>query len=389
MNRKNRMETAGILSLSLLLTSAYSISACLPDMLNSFNDYARSDIELLISIPAMAMAFMIALSPFIVGKMNKRVLISCGLTVIGVAGCVPAFFPSYPLIFVSRILLGIGIGLINTRAVSLIGERFSGNQKARLMGIRGSMETLGQAGLTFLAGQLLVFGWKYSFLVYSVAFVVLLFYLIFVPIEERKILPEDYSSNAGQEYRLKRCDYVRIFCYAILGGLMVSANCVISLRIPSLIIEADMGTGADGATILSLSVLAGFLGGFALGKLTEKWKQLTFSVSAVISAVGMLMIFFANGALFTTFGAVISGFFIAICISCCFNNVSDNIPKEALNTANAAVLIGCNLGSSATPFFLRMIDAWKNAITAGFLIYAIVLLSAGLGFFVCIVKKKG
>lgn len=390
MNKKNHMETLGILSLSLLLTSAYSISGCLPEMLNSFSHYTRSEVEFLISVPAMAMVIMVALSPFISKRINERIVVSTGLIVIGVAGCIPCFFPWYPLVFASRIILGIGIGLVNTRAVSLIGERFSGNQKAKLMGIRGSMETLGQAVLTFLAGQLLVFGWNYAFFIYSTSFIVLLYYLAFVSREDKCVSPEDNAvspkDRLKQTYRGKGCDWTKILPYAFLGGLMVSANCVVSLRIPSMIAEANLGTGSDGATILSISVLAGFLGGFVLGKLVEKLKQFTLPFSSLMAAIGMLLIAFASGMISVTFGTVIIGFFIAICISCCFNSVSENTPKEALNTANSAVLIGCNLGSSATPFFLQIISKWSNEISAGFLVYAVVLVFAGLVYLLSLAK---
>ena len=210
--------------------------------------------------------------------------------------------------------------------------------------------------------------------------------------EDKYVSPEDNAVSPKdrlvQTYRVKGRDWTKILPYAFLGGLMVSANCVVSLRIPSAIVEANLGTGSDGATILSISVLAGFLGGFVLGKLVEKLKQFTLPFSSLMAATGMMFIAFASGMISVTFGAVISGFFIAICISCCFNSVSENTPKEALNTANSAVLIGCNLGSSATPFFLQIISKWSNEISTGFLVYAVVLVFAGLVFGMGALKER-
>lgn len=379
MKKENYKEMAGILSLSLLLTSAFSISGCLPEMLKIFNGYSRSNVEFLISVPTVAVVIMIALSPMISRTINERLLISSGLILIGIAGVIPFFWPSYSVLLVTRILLGIGLGLINTRAVSLIGERYSGDRKARLIGIRNSMETLGQAALTFLAGQLLFFGWNYAFLIYVSAFAILIIYLMFVPSEEKKE-KEGKDKAEGTAHRMKRADWMKILRYLFLGGLMVSASSVNSLRIPTLIVETNMGMAADGSTILSISVLAGFLGGFAFGGLVEKLKRFALPSFLLMTAAGMLMISFSDRLWMVALGAVISGFFNTTSISYGFNMVSESVPKEALNTVNAAVLIGCNLGSSVTPFFLQAVSKVNDSLSAGFFVYAVLLLLAALYF---------
>ena len=45
--------------------------------------------------------------------------------------------------------------MINAKAISIISERYSGNDKTRMLGYRGSAEVVGSAILTFMVGQLL------------------------------------------------------------------------------------------------------------------------------------------------------------------------------------------------------------------------------------------
>ena len=377
--KESYKEIIGILSLSLLLTSAFSISGCLPEMLKEFEGYSRSNMEFLISAPTVSVVFMIALSPVISRMVNDRIIVISGLMLTGIAGSLPCFLTSYSAILAARILLGIGTGLINARAVSLIGERFCGEQRAKLLGVRSSMETLGQATLTFLAGQLLVFGWNYAFLIYASAFVILILYLICVP-SEGKDKKERKSGESGQDSRMKGKDWTRIAKYLFLGSLMISANSVVSLRIPTLLVETEIGTASDGATILSISVLAGFLGGFAFGGIVEKLKQYALPFSLFMTAAGMLVISLAGSLPSIALGTVITGFFITICVSYVFNGVSESVSKEALNTANAAVLVGCNLGSAVTPFFLQVISKVNDSLAAGFFVYMILLLLTALYF---------
>ena len=68
------------------------------------------------------------------------------------------FVSSFKLIFIGRIVLGAGLGLFNSLAVTLINRIYTGDVEASLLGIRNSMEGIGQSILTFVAGILLNIG---------------------------------------------------------------------------------------------------------------------------------------------------------------------------------------------------------------------------------------
>lgn len=102
-------------------------------MIENFSGYSRSSIEFLISTPSIAMTVMKALSSFISRVLSDRLTIVVGLIVAGIGGIMP-FFAEYTVVLVVRIIIGTGFGLINTRAISIIGERFTGEQRAKLLG---------------------------------------------------------------------------------------------------------------------------------------------------------------------------------------------------------------------------------------------------------------
>lgn len=262
MKKTNYLQIVGVLSLSLILTSAFSISGSVPSMLEVFDGYSRANIELLISVPSFFMMTMIALSPVLYRVIPERVMVVIGLLLFGIAGVAPVFLRSFPLIFISRIFLGIGTGMINGKAVSIIGERFTGELRQKLQGIRCSMETLGQATLTLIAGQLLIFGWNYSFLIYAAAFLVLFLYLAFVPVAGKTFTADDAAKETEEEGdKLRKEDWIFVIKHALLGFLMISTNVSLSLRVPSFVIEKGIGTAVDGATIMSISIFSGFIGG--------------------------------------------------------------------------------------------------------------------------------
>ena len=136
MKKTNYLEIIGVLSLSLILTSAMAVSGCIPAMIEEFSEYSRSSVELLLSVPAFAMMTMIALSPIMAKYIPERVIVASGLIIFAVMGLVPVFVRSYPVIFASRIVFGLGTGLVHAKAITMVGQRFTGELQQNLQGIR-------------------------------------------------------------------------------------------------------------------------------------------------------------------------------------------------------------------------------------------------------------
>lgn len=380
MKKKNYMEIIGVLSLSLILTSALAVSSCLPDMLNTFSNHSRSSVELLMSVPAFAMMIIIALSPMLLKYLNERTMITAGLLIYGFAGMVPTFFTSYGIILLSRILMGIGIGLINTKAISMIGERFTGNLQQRLQGMRCSMETLGQATLTLIAGQLLGIKWNYAFVIYGIAFVILFIYLKFVPASN--VQSNTNIESKKVDHKISLNEWIIIFQNAVLGGILVCSSVSNSLRIASYVTEKGIGTAVNGATILSLATFVGFLSGLIFGNLIKTLRRFTLPFSMCIGAIGFAIIAFANNLIVVAIGASISSFSVTIGTSFIFNRLSTRLPVSALDTGNSIVLVGCNLGSFIAPFVLQAVNVVSTDLSAGFLAYAILYLIIAILAFV-------
>lgn len=167
---KMKMEKFAILSLSWMLISTYSVSTALPAMKEYYIEYSGSQVEFLVSAAALGITFTILFNTVIAKYLKERLMVAGGLLLLSVSGIIPVFTDIYPVILGSRFLLGIGIGLVNVKAISMISERYSGREQETLLGFRSSFEMLGNAVLTLIAGQLLAFGWQKAFIVYALGF---------------------------------------------------------------------------------------------------------------------------------------------------------------------------------------------------------------------------
>lgn len=374
---KKTMEKTAVLSLSLMLVSAFSVSSALPEMLNFFGDYPREQVELLISITSFAIMVTIALNTWMSRYIKERASIICGILLMVFGGITPVFVQKYGVIFISRIFLGLGIGLINARAINMINDRYEGDERATLLGFRGSAEVLGNAVLTLIAGRLLLIRWNYAFAVYLTGIPILLMYLLFIPAhreEETAIAGDSVCFGKGQ---LRFTVFLACFAW-----MVICINCSNTMRIPSLVLEKGYGTEADASVVLSLMLAVGIAAGVFFGKLEKLLGEKLMALGMICFGVGMAVMAYAWNLLTLSAGAAFAGIAYSILTTCAFYKVGSGLPKDMVNVGTSVVLVGCNLGAFSSPWVLKLIGMCSEKMTASFLVYGTVTGVLGIGYFI-------
>ena len=348
---KKTMERISLLSLSLMLISSFSITAGLPAMKAYFSHfgYSAGQVELLVSLPAFAVVAMLFLNSLI-----ERWMSVTGLLLFSTSGLLPLVVQDYPLIFLSRLVFGLGTGMINAKAISIISERYSGNDKTRMLGYRGSAEVVGSAILTFMVGQLLPLGWPAIFAVYGGGYLILLLYLLFVPYPKEKKQASLKEKKKGSA-RLRSPQWRFSLMLAVIAGIIICFNSIISLRVPDIIVDARMGTATTAGTVLSLMQLTGIVAGVGFASLTHVFKKnllmiMCFGFGLALALIGL------SGQLWSlVLGTLLAGFTYSTGVTSIFYHLSEKIPTNLLNLATSLVLIGCNLGSALSSFFIQLV----------------------------------
>lgn len=376
---KKTMERISLLSLSLMLISSFSITAGLPAMKAYFSHfgYSAGQVELLVSLPAFAVVAMLFLNSVIERWMSERQMIVAGLLLFSTSGLVPLVVQDYPLIFLSRILFGLGTGMINAKAISIISERYSGNDKTRMLGYRGSAEVVGSAILTFIVGQLLPLGWPAIFVVYGGGYLILLLYILFVPYPKEKKQASLKEKKKGSA-RLRPPQWRFSLMLAVIAGIIICFNSIISLRVPDIIVDARMGTATTAGTVLSLMQLTGIVAGVGFASLTHVFKKnllmiMCFGFGLALALIGL------SGQLWSlVLGTLLAGFTYSTGVTSIFYHLSEKIPTNLLNLATSLVLIGCNLGSAVSSFFIQLVTPLAPSNHLLFILIGALMLLTGV-----------
>ena len=371
------LEKMSLLGLSLLLISAFSISTALPPMLDYYSpSFSAAQVELLVSVPSFSVVAMLLLNSFIDKWLSDRRLIVTGLLLLSSAGIFPFFVQAYPLVLLSRIAFGMGIGLINAKAIAIISQRYQGKERVQMLGIRGSMELIGGASCSLLVGQLLKIHWTFAFLIYGFGFVILIMYLLFVPSMEQV----EKKQITKRKQVLNKKDLGMILGMALLAGFVICINSSISLRVPLFQVAGKTIESGQSALVLSLEQGIGIVAGLSFASLIGHFKNRLLLIVMFLLAVCLFGMSVASNLPILILSSVGVGFFYSIILTIIFNRLSESIARNLLNKATAYVLLGCNLGSAISPYVLKLLALISPSFSWIFLAYATVSFLLFLGF---------
>jgi len=364
--KNSRLTKLAVLSISLMLCSAQAINGIIPQMKQSLG-ISQVQVEMLSTIPAITVIAFIFLSSFIAKKIGLKKTINLGLFLAGVGGMLPLFVSSFEVIFVGRIVLGAGLGLFNSLAVTLINRIYTGEVEASLLGIRNSMEGIGQSILTFAAGILLSIGWRYSFAVYLFAFPLMALFTFAVPDIDNVV--EEKSSNKEKMNPM-------VYLMVMFAILLVCNGISISVRFSSIATEI-LGDNFNASNYLAIMPIIGILAGFAFGKVYKMFGTGTLYIGLLALAFSNMLIGFSNGN-FTILliGVLFAGIPSTWCFPFIFITLGKITTKGTQALANSLIFVGCNIGGFLVPFVMEAMQmlSGSDALTAPFLIYGGILI---------------
>lgn len=361
-NQKGALQKVAVLGISLMLTSSQAINGVLPQIRDALN-ISQSQAELLGTAPSISVILFILLSSYIADKLGMKKTIIVGLLLAGIGGIIPVLFSNFSMILVSRIILGAGLGLYNSLAVSYISALYTGNTRASLMGMRNSMEAIGQTVLIFLAGILVNISWTASFSVYVLAFPIALLFALKVP--EITFEKEEPGTAKGKMNPA-------VYALVLFAILLVMNSIAISVRFTSIATEIN-GASSNANNYLALMPILGIAAGFVFGFVNRIFGNITMYLGIGFFIASNLLIAMSSGNMvLLLLGLFLSSIPGAWCFPYIFSNLDRITTKNTISFATSLIFIGCNIGNFIAPIAMSITQfiTGSNALTAPFYVFA-------------------
>ena len=367
-SNKHRFRKEGILSVSLILAVNSIISGALIFIKDDLG-ISLASAEFLVSLPSITTIIAILLSEPISQKIGIKKCVSLGLFLVGTSAFLPIFIRTYPSVFISRLILGFGVGLYNGHAASLINIFYKGDEAASLHGIRNSFEHIGLMLLLFIAGLIIKISWHYVFLTYTFAFLILIIFNLTV---EDVVHPK---TLAEEKFKIT----LQTIFFMVFAGVILMDTTAVTVRF-STIATANLGANANINMLTMIFPIFGMTTGFFFGKINRRLRSKTI-------LLGLLLYIFKDLTL-AIFGQNLYIYMICIALtaisqSLCFPYIFAEVARVTRSSSsrivNNLIFVGSNIGGFLASSFLSIITLIFNikSPTTAFMGFSVLY----LGFF--------
>ncbi|HPA73328.1 MAG TPA: MFS transporter [Spirochaetota bacterium] len=215
-----------LFSVTLMAVMGVSIVTPAHPMIVRDLGISTSQIGLLITVFAFPGILLTPVLGILADRLGRRKILVPSLFVFGVFGSACAFTKDFGLLLVLRFLQGAGAAALGSINLTIIGDLYSGRERATAMGYNASVLSIGTASYPAIGGAVAVLGWQYPFL----------FSLIAIPIGILVIMrvknPEPVSTQEFGEYMSHT---LRLISTREMRGLfLASLSCFIMIYGPYL-----------------------------------------------------------------------------------------------------------------------------------------------------------
>lgn len=346
---KSLIFKVALLSISMLLMSAPNIAAAIPLMSKTFTGQSASAIETISTIPNLGIIIGIFISNILTNFMGQKKTVMLGLLIAFIFGITPVFAANYYVVLISRLLLGFGIGLFNSLAISMISDFYEGDELSTMMGFQNAVNSLGSSILSFLVGYLIAFGWHATFGIYAIALPILIVFGTVIP-NVKTVAHENTKVSKHQSVNLQ------IILISILTFFIYVFFMVVTIKLADLLTYKNIGSASQAATILGGFTMVSMVVGLIYGIIHKILKNLTLPLGFLAMTVGFILLSVANSIGKVAVGVIIIGLGFAVVIPYIYTMINIVAPAGSKNLASSIMLIFTNIGVFLSPMIINYLS---------------------------------
>jgi len=339
-----KLVKPAVLSISLLIImTGNTVSPALGEISEAFPIANASLIKMVLTLPS----FVIIPFSFLSGKISaifrKRKIIIIGLIIYIIAGLGGGLSRNIYELLIFRALIGIGMGLIMPFATSLIADFYEGTERTVMMGLSNATANLGGIIATLAAGILAIYSWRYIFLVYSVAIIILLLVIFQLPEPSRQEANNKKSAINNKILLIAASAFfLNIAFYSVITN--------ISLFMKS----ENIGNSGYSGIAMSFITLAGFLSGIFLRHLSKLLKRIRVPFAISIMSFGFLQLSGSSNLSSILISTFMIGFGLGILKPVLFLKAAEFTPRHSNALAISIISNSILFGKFVSPFFFNL-----------------------------------
>jgi len=294
-------------------------------------------------------------------KIGFRRAALIGIFVMTVGGAFPFLMPDitdYSIIIFSRVIVGIGLGIMFPVGNASIIAFFEGERRSQLLGWGITIQFVFNLIYTTVAGYLTEVGWNYSFLAYLIGFIPLVLALVWMP--EAKPLVEAAMEREREAKKTQPKEKIptAIWGYALFA--LACWTCVVTVQVVTSTILDVRGLAGPGeaALVINCCGIGTILCGLLFPYLVRVFGTRLFGISAALVVVGIIPCFIAQSPIVYAIGVFIFGFGGSAFFTAAQNATGNIAPKSRVPFVSGIMTSMMNLGPFIGPYLFAASMVW-------------------------------
>lgn len=375
--KSKKVIAAGLLVMSLTMACNSALAPILAEVGKFFPDASDSAIQIVLTLINLVTLPAMILEPFLESKITKRDIAMIGTFLMLAGALLPQVLSSQLwMLYLSSIIIGVGLSFVVVTSSSLISDYFTGLEKSRIMGFQSIFVSIGGTIIAKGSGLLTAMaGWKRGYLVFLIALPIILIILLTVPKGETTPRVEKGKGSAISGSMV----YFGILCL-ITGIFVATFNTNIAMYLD----RKGIGDASTAGTVAAIMQVVGILGGLVLGTTVKIFKRFTIGAAILLMAAGTAMVGFSTSYLVICVGAVIVGFGFAIRNPGAVTFAANMVHPAQASLAIAIVSATYNVGNFISAYVVNaMASILGDDIANRFLVSAAALVVIGLVACIC------
>ncbi len=368
---------------SLTIMSVITISPALPEMAVVFGGVENASIlvKLVLTIPALLIAVFSPITGRFIDRHGRLKILWFSLVLYAIAGSAGYYLHNIYHILLSRVLLGIAVGMSMTIVITLIADYFEGMERQKFVGTQIAFMSMGGIVFIGLGGILADAGWRYPFLIYLAAILILPFSIryLYEPVLAQKIKQVQQRVRAPQIIWLLFIN--TMFMWIIFFLIPVQ----IPFYLKAMGVVKNSLAGAAIATSTAFSAVSSF----SYSKIKSRFGFLEiFSIGYLLMAAGFLCVSLAGSFIVVVIAMMLTGLGIGMMIPNTNMWVMKIVPPEIRGREIGKLTTFWFLGQFLSPIVIFPVLK-KLSIANTFMLAAVILFILSVCFLVFRFSKTG
>ena len=306
-NRVNTLPVKIVLLLigTLTVMSGATIAPSLPAMQDYFKAVPNSEylVRLALTLPALFIALGAPIVGILIDKFGRKPILLFSLALYGIAGSSGFILSSLESMLVGRAFLGISVAGIMTIATTLVGDYYSGNSRAQFLGLQSAFMGLGGVLFLSIGGFVADLNWRFPFLIYLMALILLPCTFLFLPEPQRNSPGTVNTDAAATKFPLAPV--------AITYGIALISQIVfylIPVQLPFYLKQIANANASQSGLAIALATLFSAISSLNFRRLKAKLDfTAIYGISFVNIAMGYALIAWAANYPIVGMGLILTG----------------------------------------------------------------------------------